>query len=111
MKVSRRRASVGKGKATRSAHTAKGCNPPAVSPDPKPTSSKPLTKIGVVTDMLRRGEGATVAEMMAATGWQAHSVRGVLSGTVRKKMGHTIVSQTTDHRGRVYRITAGEGCP
>ncbi|MEX1147718.1 MAG: DUF3489 domain-containing protein [Sphingomonadales bacterium] len=78
---------------------------------PKPTSSKPVTKIGVVIDMLSRGEGATVADLMAVTGWQAHSMRGAMSGTVRKKMGHSLVSNTVEGRGRVYSIATGESRP
>jgi hypothetical protein len=53
--------------------------------------------------LLRRAEGATIADMQAATGWQPHSVRGALSGVVAKKLGHTVVS-TKEERGRVYRI-------
>lgn len=58
-----------------------------------------------VLALLRRAEGATIADMQAATGWQAHSVRGTLSGVVTKKLGHTVVS-TKEERGRVYRIAA-----
>jgi hypothetical protein len=53
--------------------------------------------------LLRRAEGATIADMQAATGWQPHSVRGALSGVVAKKLGHTVVS-TKEERARVYRI-------
>jgi hypothetical protein len=54
--------------------------------------------------LLRRPEGATVAEMQGATGWQPHSVRGALSGLIAKKLGHEVTS-TKEERGRVYRIT------
>ena len=53
--------------------------------------------------MLRRPEGSTVDEVVNATGWQRHTVRGVLSGTLKKKLGFTIAS-TKEERGRVYRI-------
>ena len=53
--------------------------------------------------LLRRPEGATVAEMQGATGWQPHSVRGALSGLISKKLGHEVAS-TKEERGRVYRI-------
>jgi Protein of unknown function (DUF3489) len=46
----------------------------------------------------------TIAEAVTATGWQPHSVRGALSGTVRKKLGLAITSEPVDGRGRVYRI-------
>ena len=53
--------------------------------------------------MLRRPEGATVDEVANATGWQRHTVRGVFSGTLKKKLGLTIAS-AKEARGRVYRI-------
>jgi len=53
--------------------------------------------------MLRRSEGATVEEVASATGWQRHTVRGVFSGTLKKKLGLTIAS-AKEERGRVYRI-------
>ena len=45
------------------------------------------SKKDAVLELLRRPNGATLSELMEATGWQAHSVRGFLSGTLRKKMG------------------------
>ena len=54
--------------------------------------------------MLRRPEGATVDEVASATGWQRHTVRGVFSGTLKKKLGLTLAS-AKEERGRVYRIT------
>jgi hypothetical protein len=53
--------------------------------------------------LLRRPEGATIAEMQGATGWRPHSVRGALSGLIGKKLGHAVTS-TKEERGRVYRI-------
>ena len=55
--------------------------------------------------MLRRPEGATVDEVASATGWQRHTVRGVFSGTLKKKLGLTLAS-AKEERGRVYRIGA-----
>jgi hypothetical protein len=55
---------------------------------------------------LRRPEGATLADIMSATGWQAHSVRGFLSGALGKKMGLTIESLKTPEGARAYRIQA-----
>ena len=55
--------------------------------------------------LLSRPEGATIAELQAATGWQPHSVRGAISGVVAKKLGHTVASMKEGERGRVYRIT------
>ena len=53
--------------------------------------------------MLRRADGATIDEIAGATGWQRHSVRGMLSGALKKKLGLDIVA-TKEDRGRVYRI-------
>jgi Protein of unknown function (DUF3489) len=53
--------------------------------------------------MLRRPEGATVDEVASATGWQRHTVRGVFSGTLKKKLGLTLAS-AKEERGRVYHI-------
>jgi len=58
-----------------------------------------------VIAMLRRSEGATVDEWRARTGWQRHTVRGVFSGTLKKKLGLTLAS-VQEERGRVYRIGA-----
>jgi len=61
------------------------------------------TKQDEVIAMLRRPEGATVDEVARATGWQRHTVRGVFSGTLKKKLGLTLAS-AKEERGRVYRI-------
>ena len=65
------------------------------------------TKHAKVVAMLRDQAGATVASIMAATGWQHHSVRGFLAGVVRKKLGLNLVSEQTD-KGSVYRIKDGK---
>jgi Protein of unknown function (DUF3489) len=73
-------------------------------PDPEPQPDpKPPSKQGEVIAMLRRPEGATVDEVASATGWQRHTVRGVFSGTLKKKLGLTLAS-VKEERGRVYRI-------
>ncbi len=53
--------------------------------------------------MLQDRAGTTIAAIMAATGWQQHSVRGFLAGVVRKKLGLNLVSEPSES-GRVYRI-------
>lgn len=61
-------------------------------------------------DLLARRDGATLAELIAATDWQPHSVRGFLSGTVKKKLGLTLVSSRDDNGGRRYALDrAGRG--
>jgi Protein of unknown function (DUF3489) len=73
---------------------------------PGPQSdAKRLSKQDEVTAMLRRPKGATVDEVVSATGWQRHTVRGVFSGTLKKKLGLTLAS-AKEERGRVYRIAA-----
>src|SRR5262249_32781071 len=67
-------------------------------PDAKRTSTQ-----DEVIAMLRRPEGATVDEVASVTRWQRHTVRGVFSGTLKKKLGLTIAS-AKEERGRVYRI-------
>jgi hypothetical protein len=59
------------------------------------------TKQALLVAMLSRDEGATIAEVVAATGWQPHTVRGALAGALKKRLGLTIVS--VEDRGRVYR--------
>ena len=65
---------------------------------------RPDTKLARLIALLERKRGATIGDLMEATGWQAHSVRGALSGSLRKKFGHTISSEKVNGRGRVYRI-------
>jgi hypothetical protein len=77
-------------------------------PDPEPQSHpKRPSKQDVVIAMLRQPEGATVDEVASVTGWQRHTVRGVFSGTLKKKLGLTLAS-AREERGRVYRCRAGQ---
>ena len=62
------------------------------------------TKQALVIQMLKRPEGATVAQIMAATGWLNHTVRGTLSGVLRKRLGLAIVSGKNAEGVRAYRI-------
>ena len=63
------------------------------------------SKISQVVALLRRPEGATAAQIMAATGWQAHSVRGAIAGQIRKKLGLAVATEKVEGL-TVYRITA-----
>ncbi len=69
-----------------------------------PPAVRPGTKQALLIDLLKRKKGATIDEAMKATGWQAHSVRGAISGALKKKLGLTVTSEPTEKRGRVYRI-------
>jgi Protein of unknown function (DUF3489) len=64
------------------------------------------SKAATVLDLLKRPDGATLAELMKTTGWQAHSVRGFLSGTVSKKLGLTVTSTKADDGERTYTVKA-----
>jgi hypothetical protein len=80
----------------------------AMLPDPEPElDAKRPSKQDDVIAMLRRPEGVTVDEVASVTGWQRHTVRGVFSGTLKKKLGLTLAS-AKEERGRVYRIVKAE---
>ena len=73
-----------------------------------PLAAKPEAKgkIGAVIELLRRREGASIEAMMKATGWQAHSVRGAMSGAIKKERGLAVTSDKSE-AGRIYRIVEG----
>jgi Protein of unknown function (DUF3489) len=72
-------------------------------PEPE-RDAKRRSKQDEVIAMLCRPEGATVDEVASAMGWQRHTVRGLFSGTLKKKLGLALAS-AREERGRVYRIT------
>ncbi|MBX7459732.1 DUF3489 domain-containing protein [Qipengyuania huizhouensis] len=67
-------------------------------------TTKTPTKLDQLEKMLLRKSGASIAEMMKATGWQSHSVRGAMAGAIKKR-GLTIASEKTDG---VRRYRAGK---
>ena len=73
------------------------------SDKPAPTP-RPGTKLARVIALLKRKNGATIDEIAKATDWQPHSVRGAISGALRKKLGLAVISEKVEGRGRVYRI-------
>jgi hypothetical protein len=64
------------------------------------------SKASKVLDLLKRADGATAKELMKATGWQPHSIRGFLSGTVSKKMGLAVTSSKSEDGERTYSVKA-----
>ena len=66
------------------------------------------TKANTILDLLRSKNGASIEDMTKATGWQSHSVRGFLSGTVKKRMGLTVENEPDKDGVRRYRIVAAE---
>ena len=95
---------------------AKPAPKPAAKKEAKPASkkaSKPekdaavpreFSKKAIVLDLLRRKDGATMAEIAKATDWQNHSIRGFISGNLTKKMGLTVESSKNEAGERTYRI-------
>jgi hypothetical protein len=65
---------------------------------------RPGTKLAAIIDAMRHPDGATIAQMMAGTGWQAHTVRGAISGMVRKRLGYEIIAEKGADGQRAYRI-------
>jgi hypothetical protein len=78
--------------------------PAGRKPKNAPPPVRPGTKQALLINLLKRKRGATIAEIVEATGWQPHSVRGAISGALKKKLGLTVTSEPTGKRGRVYRI-------
>lgn len=75
------------------------------APTPRPQRAQRAgTKQAALIAMLRTPEGATLQQIVEATGWQPHTARGALAGALKKRLGLTILSQVEQGRGRVYRI-------
>jgi hypothetical protein len=66
------------------------------------------TKQARLIAMLKTPEGATIPDIVAEFGWLPHTARGAIAGTLKKKLGLTVVSEKVDGRGRVYRIPKGK---
>ena len=74
----------------------------AVGAAPGDKSSR--TKADTIIELLRQEAGATLPDLCAATGWQAHSVRGFLSATVKKRLNLDLISTPVEGGNRRYRI-------
>jgi hypothetical protein len=105
-KPTRHRAMV-KTATARAPKPAKAASPRAPkAPSTKTSLATPGsgTKLSLLVTALRLKKGATIKDLTDATGWQAHSVRGAISGALKKKQGLNVTSATIGGRGRVYRI-------
>jgi hypothetical protein len=71
-----------------------------------PTPAKATTKQDQVLALLRRQDGASIDEIVAATDWQPHSVRGFLSGAVKKRLGIDVISEKGEDGVRRYHVAA-----
>src|ERR1017187_8792469 len=78
----------------------------AKSSKQKASGARQGSKTAKVLDLLKRPGGASLKELMKATGWQAHSVRGFLSGALGKKMGLTVTSTKAEDGERRYSVTS-----
>jgi hypothetical protein len=90
-------------KATPAKRANKGATS-AKSPKKKTAGPRQASKAALVLGLLKRSGGAGLKELMKATGWQAHSVRGFLSGTLGKKMGLTVTSAKAENEERRYSV-------
>lgn len=77
---------------------------PGTATAAKPTKTKAQSKLAQLETMLRRPQGATIAQLVKALDWQAHSVRGAMSGSLKKKQGLKIAATKDEEQDRVYRI-------
>ncbi len=96
-------------RATKLAHQVLGIadEPEDAAPaEPAPVQRPRRSKQEILIEMLRTEGGATIPEIVAATGWQPHSVRGAISGVLKKRLGLKVVSGKESERGRVYRIAS-----
>ncbi len=92
-----------KTRSTKARHKATRANKRAQARTPG-GSPRPGSKTAKVLHLLQRSGGATLNDLMKATDWQAHSMRGFLSGTLRKKMRLTVTSTKTENGARIYAL-------
>ncbi len=79
---------------------------PAGKPTRAPRRKREGTKQATLIDMLRRKQGATIAQIAEVTGWQRHTIRGAIAGALKKKLGLTVISEKPEDGDRVYHIPA-----
>jgi hypothetical protein len=77
---------------------------PTALATPKPIAIRAGTKQAKIIALLQRPEGASINEIVEATGWAAHSARGMISGGLKKKLGFDVSTTSDEQRGRIYHI-------
>lgn len=99
-------------RATPLAYSALGISEDAAEAPAEPARTAPTIerskggKQAMLIEMLKRPEGATIQQVVDATGWLPHTVRGAIAGALKKKLGLNVVSEKVENVGRVYRIDA-----
>jgi len=101
--------------AQRAARTRSVLKRPATSqprqstPLASPATSAQVSKQARLIALLQSEPGATISQMRSLTGWQAHTVRGTISGALRKRLGLNVVCNAMNESGaRIYRIVAAQ---
>lgn len=88
-------------------------DPADLAPTVPDAAHRAPSKLQTIVDLLSRPDGAMLDELVTATAWQKHSIRGAMSSALKKKHHLQVSSRLIDGRGRVYRIegdaTAGQG--
>ena len=81
---------------------------PTEQPGETPAEHKAVTRIGTksatLVSLLRRKQGVSITEMMSATGWQAHSIRGFLAGALKKRLGLAVITSSSKSGERRYHV-------
>lgn len=97
-----------KSRAPKTARTKTPKKTASVKPNKKPAekvvSTDPAGKLGIILDLVKGPDGATVEALMKATGWQSHSVRAALTHQLRKKRGYQIVTQKAKGEATIYKL-------
>jgi hypothetical protein len=84
--------------------SAKRADKPAKAAEAEKPAARQGSKTAQILELLKRPAGATLQELMAATEWQPHSVRGFISGTLGKKLGLTVESAKSEDGKRTYSL-------
>jgi hypothetical protein len=81
---------------------------PAMAPAPKTPAAARVTRAETMIEMMRNTDGATAAELGVAVGWQLHSVRGFIAGTLKKRLDLAVVAERKEGATRYRVVEAAE---